>query len=161
MRSVKIKLVALLLSGIGLAKAQAQDAFTASGGDAFGNSGTVAYTVAETFYCTYSGTQGSEAQGVQQPYEISLLGIDNAIYINPECSVYPNPVPDYILLKIGDLLNLKLSYLLNDASGNTLISDRISSRETTIKIERLAPAVYFLIITDSAGFIKTFKIVKN
>ena len=76
MKRKKVKLSVLFL-GLGLT-AQAQQATTATGGNASGSGGTVAYSVGQIFYTTNTGTTGSEAQGVQQPYEISIvLGIDN------------------------------------------------------------------------------------
>ena len=56
----------LLLLGFGLT-AQAQQATTATGGDATGSGGSAAYSVGQIVYTTHTGTTGSVAQGVQQP----------------------------------------------------------------------------------------------
>jgi hypothetical protein len=95
MKHKKVKLSALLL-GLGLA-AQAQQATTATGGNTSGSGGTVAYSVGQIVYTTNTGTNGSVAQGVQQPYEISIvLGIDNHS-INLGLSAYPNPTTNYLV----------------------------------------------------------------
>ena len=79
-----------LLLGIGLT-AKAQQANPAAGGDATGSGGSVAYSVGQIVYTTHTGTTGSVAQGVQQPYEISVvLGIENSL-IDLDINAYPNP----------------------------------------------------------------------
>ncbi|MFM2191538.1 MAG: hypothetical protein RLZZ118_495, partial [Bacteroidota bacterium] len=55
----------LLLLGFVLT-AQAQQATTATGGDATGSGGSAAYSVGQIVYTTHTGTTGSVAQGVQQ-----------------------------------------------------------------------------------------------
>lgn len=66
------KTVALLLLGFGITTAQAQQATTATGGNASGSGGPVAYSVGQVVYTTNTSSNGSVAQGVQQPYEISI-----------------------------------------------------------------------------------------
>ncbi len=46
----------------------AQQATTATGGDASGSGGTVASSVGQIVYTTNTGTTGSVVQGVQQPF---------------------------------------------------------------------------------------------
>jgi len=83
MRYKKAKLIAAFLLGIGLTGLQAQESVTASGGNASGAGGTVSYSVGQVVYKTNTGSNGSEAQGVQQPYEISvIIGIEEAKYIH-------------------------------------------------------------------------------
>ena len=67
--------VAFLLLGLG--GLQAQQSPTATGGEATGTGGTASYSVGQVVYTTNTGTNGSMAQGVQQPYEISTtVGIN-------------------------------------------------------------------------------------
>ena len=85
--------VAFLLLGLG--GLHAQESSTAAGGDATGIGGSSSYTVGQVVYTTNTGTNGSLAQGVHQPYEISTtLGI-NETTINLELSLYPNPTTNY------------------------------------------------------------------
>ena len=43
------------------------------------------------------GINGSAAQGVQQPYEISVVtAVEKALDISLEMVVYPNPATDFI-----------------------------------------------------------------
>jgi hypothetical protein len=101
MRHKKIKLSAVLLLGLGLTGLQAQTSVNATGGDASGGGGSVSYSVGQVVYTTNTGANGSVAQGVQQPFEISVVtGIEEAKGINLSVSAYPNPTTDYLELKV-------------------------------------------------------------
>ena len=94
-------LIALLLFGFSLAGLNAQEAFPVAGGDAVGSGGSVSYTIGQVFYNTQIGTNGSIVQGVQQPYEISVVsGVKEAEGINLEITAYPNPTSDFLRLKV-------------------------------------------------------------
>jgi len=85
MKYKKLKLSAVLLLGIGLTGLQAQESVNATGGNALGNGGTASYSVGQMIYTTNTGTGGNTvAQGVQQPFEISVVtGIEEAQGIKP------------------------------------------------------------------------------
>lgn len=51
----KVKLCILLLSGLGLAGLQAQEAVPATGGNASGSGGTVSYSVGQIVYGKFKG----------------------------------------------------------------------------------------------------------
>ena len=159
MKHKKVKLSFLLL-GLGLA-AQAQQATTATGGDASGSGGTVAYSVGQIVYTTVTGANGSIAQGVQQPYEISIVqGIEeNSIQL--ELTAYPNPTTNYLTLHVGKAELSTLNFQLYDISGKLIESRKIISRTETIAMANLASATYFLKVTNNNNEVKTFKIIKN
>ncbi len=70
--------------------------------EASGSDGTASYTVGQVVYTTETGTNGySIAQGVQQPFEISVVtGIKEAKDISLSVSAYPNPTSDYLIVKV-------------------------------------------------------------
>ncbi|MBI9069935.1 MAG: T9SS type A sorting domain-containing protein [Salinivirgaceae bacterium] len=141
---------------------QAQQAIPASGSNASGSGGTASYTIGQLVYTTNTGTTGSVAQGVQQPYEISLVsGIEQAKGINLKCSAYPNPTADFLNLNIENYNNENLSYQLFDISGNLLENKKLTSNETRIDMNNRIPAIYFLKVIDNQIEIKTFKITKQ
>ena len=155
-------LVTLPLIGIGAKGLQAQQTIPASGGNATGSGGSVSYTVGQITYTTYTGTNGSVAQGVQQPYEISVVnGIAEAKDIVLQCSAYPNPLTDIIKLNIGNLSTSNFNYQLFDNNGKLLESKKIENTETSINMHNLATATYFIRISDKDKAIKTFKIIKK
>jgi hypothetical protein len=68
-----------------------QEAIPASGGDASGSGGTLSFTVGQLGYSSNSGSNGSVAEGVQQPYEISTtVGIELS-NISLDFIAYPKP----------------------------------------------------------------------
>lgn len=139
-----------------------QQAVSTGGKEATGTGGTVSYTVGQVVYTTNTGTNGSVAQGVQQPYEISVVtGLEEAEDISLEFSIYPNPATDFIKLKIENYEIENLRYQLYDINGRLLQSNKVEGKETPISLETLLPASYFLKITDNNKEIKTFKIIKN
>jgi hypothetical protein len=149
--------IAFLLLGLG--GLHAQESPTSSGGEATGTGGTASYSVGQVVYTTATGTNGSVAQGVQQPYEISTTVGINETSINLELSVYPNPTTNYITLKVED--NANLSYQLIDLQGKVIENKKVNSNSTTITMEALPKATYFLTVTDYKNTVKTFKIIKN
>ena len=155
------KTVALLFLGFGLTGAQAQQAITATGGDASGSGGTVAYSVGQVVYTTYTGSTGSVAQGVQQPYEISIvLGLENN-EISLSMQAFPNPTVDYLTLSLSKLELSNLNFELLDISGKLIENRKITSTTETIRMENLPCASYFLKVSNNNKELKTFKIVKN
>jgi len=162
MKIFKVALVVFCLIGFG-SSIQAQNAIPASGGNASGSGGTVSYSVGQIVYTTNTSvSSGSVAQGVQQPFEISVItAIEQAEYITLVCSVYPNPASDFLTLKIENYDNKSLSYKLFDANGKLLESKKVISNETIISMANLLPSIYFLKVTDNQKEIKTFKIIKN
>jgi hypothetical protein len=158
MKYKKLKLGILML-GLGLT-AQAQQATTATSGNASGSLGTMAYSVGQIVYTTNTGTKGSVAQGVQQPYEISVvLGVENNA-IKLELNAYPNPTTNFLTLNVGETELSTLNFQLYDMSGKLIESRKILSSNETIAMENLLPATYFLKVTNNNKEVKTFKIIK-
>lgn len=156
----KMKLSALFLLSFGMTVLIAQEAIPASGSNASGNGGTMSYTVGQVIYTANTGTNGSMAQGVQQPYEISVVaGIADDNGINLILSAYPNPVTEYIKLKADKTENL--TYQLYDINGKIIENKKIVSNETNIVMSNFINAIYFLKISDNNKEVKTFKIIKN
>ena len=161
MKNPLIALFAIFMFGFGTA-IRAQNAIPASGGNASGSGGTMSYTIGQVVYTTNTGTNGSVAQGIQQPYEISVVtGIEKAKDISLEIVVYPNPATDFIKLKIENHEVQNLRYQLYDINGSLLQDNKVESNETIIVMSNLVSATYFLKVTDKNKVIKTFKIIKN
>jgi hypothetical protein len=161
MKQKKLKLMAFLF-GIGMFVLHAQETVPVSGGNATGTGGTASYTVGQIVNNTNTGTTGTSAQGVQQPYEISVVtGIDDAVDIMLEMVVYPNPATDYLKLKLGDNEIVNLRYQLYDINGSLLLNAKIEVQETDISMQTLKPSTYFLKVLQGNKEIKTFKIIKK
>ena len=140
---------------------QAQEANPASGGEAIGSGGTASYTVGQVNYQSENGSNGSVSEGVQQPYEISVTGIDGVSGITLEAKAYPNPTQGDLWLTLEDINIENLSYQMYDYNGKLIISDVIRNNQTLISMHEYASAIYFLQILSDNSKIKTFKIIKN
>ena len=179
MRHKRLKLSAVLLLGLGLTGLQAQESISTTGGNASGSGGSASYSVGQMVYTTQTGTNGTLAQGVQQPFEISVVtGIEEAKGINLTVTAYPNPTTDYLTLEVKEFELSNLSFQLYDISGKLLETKKITGNQTNICMSNLVPATYFVkvytvgkndrtgVIVKSQGIasqqeVKTFKIIKN
>ena len=144
---------------LGLGGLHAQETVLPTGGEATGTGGTASYSVGQVVYTTATGTNGSVAQGVQQPFEISTTVGINETTINLEMSVYPNPTTNYLTLKTDD--NANLSYQLIDMQGKVIESKNVVSNPSNISLEGQPKAIYFLNVVNNNQVVKTFKIIKN
>ena len=162
MKHKRLKLSALLFLGLGLTGLQAQTSVNATGGNASGSGGSASYSVGQLAYTTNTGTNGSVSEGVQQPFEISVVtGIEEAKGINLSVSAYPNPTTDYLTLSIGEFDISNLSYQLYDMNGKLLQNEKITGNQTSIAMGNLVPANYFVKVIQGNKEVKTFKIIKN
>jgi hypothetical protein len=164
----RVKLsVLFFFFGLGLTGLQAQESVNTTGGEASGSGGSVSYTIGQVTYQTHTGTNGSVAEGVQQPYEISVItGIEEAKNINLSVIAYPNPTTDLLTLEVKDF-NLSpegfrdLHFQLYDMNGRLLQNQKISGSQTSIVMSNLVSATYFVKVIQDRREVKTFKIIKN
>jgi hypothetical protein len=143
----------------------AQNAFTVAGGDASGNGGTVSYSFGQVFYQSQAGSSGTVIQGVQQPYEISVIvSVSVAAGITLNVVAYPNPVTDFLRLRVDSSVPMdpsSLSYLMYDSSGRLLERSLLEGQETLIPMSDRFSGVYIVKVIRSEMEVKTFKIIKN
>ena len=158
MKIKKLLIATLLLVAF---QTQAQEAVATAGGDASGTNGNVSYTVGQVVYTTNTGTTGSVAQGVQQPFEIqTVLGADN-FNINLQLAVYPNPTTNWLQLEVRNTDFANLSYQLFDLNGRLIANQKIVNETSTLQMEQLPAAIYLLKVLDNNKEVKTFKIIKK
>jgi hypothetical protein len=137
----------------------AQQNTVATGGNASSAQGSVSYSIGQIDFETSSNANGTVSQGVQQPYEIYPLAVDE-LFSSLEINLFPNPTSDFIHLTIGDLSN-NLSYQLTDASGRLIQSARITENSTQIDVQDLSTASYFLNVFVGDQPAKSFTLIKN
>lgn len=158
----KLEVATILILAFSLSTVSAQESFNATGGNASGEGGSANYSVGQIIYTTHTGANGSVTQGVQQPYEISVVtAIDEAKSINLSVSAYPNPTTDYLTLSIDELEISTMSYHVYDVTGKLIQSEKITGNHTTIGMNNLVPATYFVKVIQGNQEVKTFKIIKK
>ena len=154
------KLLSFLV-GCSACAAFAQSGTNASGGNASGSGGSVSYSAGQVVYNTHSGTNGSSAQGVQQPYEISVIAGLKETRIGLSCTAFPNPTTDLLTLCVDNFLNQEVQYQLYDVNGKLIDTKKVTEKNTAIPMDGLAKSSYFLKITKNNKEVKTFKIILN
>ena len=141
---------------------QGQETIAVSGGTSTGAGGGATYTVGQVVYHQFTGTTGFIIQGVQQPYEISIVtAIENTEDITLECLVYPNPTAGSIKLVIGSIEDDNLRFRLHDMNGILIQDNEIEEMETVIIMDNLHSGIYFLKIIKNNLEVKIFKIIKK
>jgi len=154
--------VAFLTFVVSIFTVSAQQNTITTGGNASGSGGSVSFSVGQVVYSSNEGTDGSEIQGIQQPYEIKVLTeIDGAKNIYLSVSASSNTTKDDLLLSVVDFKVSKLSYRIFDTNGKLLESKKLGGTSTTINLSNFLFDTYFVKIYAKNNEIKTFKVVKN
>ncbi len=159
----KILILCCCFPGLGTAALFAQRGNVAASGNASGTGGTISFSIGQVFYSSPSAVTHSVVQGLQQPFEISVINgiVDKEAGINLSASVFPNPSVDNFTLKVENGKSKNLSYGLYDMQGKLLLSNKVESDETRIEVASLASAYYLLKVFEGNQEIKTFKIIKT
>ncbi len=177
MKQKKTKISLALLFGLSISAIHAQADLTVTGANATGPNGSVSYSIGQIVYTPLTGLNGSIAQGVQQPYEISvatpLFGkslvedeseeapLEEMIQIDLILSVYPNPTSNVLNLKVENYDLRNVSCLLYDMNSKLLDEKKVTDNLTGIDMNNFSTGNYFLKVIDNNLELKTFKIIKN
>ena len=144
--------------------AAGQDAVPAAGGDASGSGGSVSFSFGQLIYNTYVGSSGSVVEGMQQPFEISLItGMEGIQISGLSLSLYPNPANDLLTAELkhargaGQLITLEVF----DAYGKRMHVFTLVEGLTTLTISDLTPGLYFIRAFDGIQSIQTYKLIKQ
>ena len=143
----------------------AQSAVVSVGGDAQSNGGSVSYTVGQVAVQTVANSNGSVsvAEGVQQPYEIMTVGVDDYPQIVLDAVVYPNPTDNLAQLRLNgfEIPAAGLRAILYDGSGKRLQTIPVTGDLTPFQIGQYATGTYYLEVRDEKRILKTFKVVRS
>ncbi len=143
----------------------AQSALVGTGGEANGSGGSVSYSVGQIAVQSNSEGSTSISEGVQQPYEIQTIGIDNYPGITLNAVVYPNPTQGNLQLAISNealgVTNEQWGVKVFDASGKFLFSKQIDGENTQLDLSPYATGTYYIKVCNGTDVMKTFKVVKT
>jgi hypothetical protein len=140
---------------------RAQQSINASSGNGSGLGGSISYTVGQIDYVSVTGASGSITQGVQQPFEIMVLGNNEYPAIQLEAVVFPNPTTENVNLIISNFLLENLEFELYDTTGKAISHQKITANETVISFVNLSVGHYFISVNQNNKKLKTFKIIKK
>ena len=141
----------------------AQSALVGTGGEANGSGGSVSYSVGQIAVQSNSEGNTSISEGVQQPYEIQTIGIDNYPGITLNAVVYPNPTQGTVILSIDsfDSFSDIVFARIYDGNGKQIREIRIADHQTEIGMESLSTGTYYLNLFSGKQMLKSFKVVKT
>jgi|JI91814BRNA_FD_contig_61_2916300_length_3014_multi_2_in_0_out_0_1 hypothetical protein len=153
-----IGIILLLFSFIN--ESTSQIATVAGGGNSSGSGGSVSYSVGQVVYTPIASSSGTAIQGVQQPYEIFVVGVYEAL-MEIDLTVFPNPTLGSLQLTISETAFNDLSYQLFDMQGNLIDQKTITQTNTMLDLSGYAHATYVLHVSNNKQSIKSFQIIKN
>ena len=143
----------------------AQSAIVPVGGDAQSISGGVSYTVGQIAVQTTANCDGSVsvAEGVQQPYEILTVGVDDYPQIVLNAVIYPNPTENIAQLRLNgfEIPTNGFRAILYDGNGKQLQAVPITEDLTSFQIGQYATGTYYLELRAGKKVLKTFKVVRK
>lgn len=135
----------------------AQNNTLTSGGDASGSGGSMSYSIGQLVYQSYSGTNSSLSEGLQQAFEVSMAtGIEE---LRGNFKLYPNPVISYAELEVESFEGLR--FRLYNLQGSLIFSGRLVESRTKLDLSNLPPGSYFLKLSDPENRRKSFTLIKH
>ncbi len=140
--------------------AMAQTSSVSAGGDTEGT-GSVSWTVGQVVQEPLSGPDGSLSVGVQQPYVIIDIGVDDVLGIELQLNVAPNPTQASVRLLVDTDQHQGLHYELLGLDGQHIRADRVRSAETPIDMEHLAAGTYLLRLCSDQRIVRSVRIIKT
>lgn len=142
-----------------ISETHAQQAVLTGGGDAESTSGKVSYSVGQVDYLNYFGSNGSSAEGVQQPFEISVItDLQDSHSQEIDLSTYPNPVADDFTLRVTPFRGERIEYRVLDSSGKQVHEGDIIAESTSIDSRQWSNGQY--VVQLSAPIHQSIRIVK-
>jgi hypothetical protein len=136
----------------------AQAGFSASGFDAVSTGGSVSSTIGQVFYHQWTENAGKINEGIQQPYEIFVVSVDDNL--KTSVLLFPNPTQDFVLLKMEN--NVKdFSYTLYSMDGKWLEDQKIDHEETVVPLQKYSGNIFLLVIYKDNNIVKTYKVIKQ
>lgn len=138
----------------------AQQSVNSSGGNGSGTGGSLSFSLGQIDYVYANGSNGSVSQGVQQPFEIFMLGTNEIPEITLELSIYPNPTIDILYIKNKNVA-LEFIYQLFDVTGKLIASSTKMMRQDQIDVSSFQSGTYILNIKTNNNASKSYKIIKK
>jgi len=145
---------------------------TASGANTYtwsnfgGNNASATYTFGINFtYTVSSSNNGCVSSQTVEVTIINCLGVLELSANNSSFNVYPNPVNDFITLKINAPKELNVAVELLDAAGKLILKENASftkeKADFKLNISSLSAGIYYLKLNSKKESSQTLKILKE
>ncbi len=154
-------LLLLFLTFIGISELTAQEVISTSGGSFSGNSINVDWTLGETVTSTFISEDVIVTQGFHQS-NLTVNAVDLLSDYGIMVKVYPNPVPDILIIENKNTELKDITLRLFDISGKMLIDKSVSEKKEDLNMQIYKPGNYLLkIYTENDLPVQYFKIIKK
>jgi hypothetical protein len=149
----------------------AQSSMAATGGELTGSGGSASISVGQVNYQSVSGSNASSLGGVQQAFELFEVKswkevpywnepIEPGLPILVNLTLFPNPTPRSITVRVTDYQGEVLNYRILDIVGREMANGIISQPEVTIDMEELPAATYFMEVKQGERA-SVYKLIKS
>lgn len=139
----------------------AQEEPVVAGGNATGENGRVSYSVGQVDFLNVTAGSGMITQGLQQPYEIFKVGLQDNQDIHLKFSAYPNPAEQQVYLKVENLNPAGLFFEIYDQNGRFLVRNELAGEITPVPLQEFNSAAFTLKVCDKKAELISFKIIKK
>jgi hypothetical protein len=149
----------------------AQSSMVVTGGELTGAGGSASISVGQVNYQSVSGSNASSLGGVQQAFELFEVKswkevpywnepIEPGLPILVNLTLYPNPTPRSITVRVTDYQGEVLNYRILDIVGREMENGIIAQPEVTIDLEELPAATYFMEVKQGERA-SVYKLIKS
>jgi hypothetical protein len=156
--------IVFVILGTFIEYGKAQSNVVVAGTNVITSNCSVSFTVGQIDYINATNGSGEINQGVQQPYEIyKVTGIENTQLTDLDIQISPNPSSGHMTLSIqcSSFEEKHLSYVVTTITGDKLLQQDITNRQTPLDLKNLSAANFFITICNQHTKVATYKIVKN
>jgi len=138
----------------------AQQGVMTTGQQLSGIGGQASVSLGQTDFIFASAMDYSMSQGVQQPYEISVVTSVTSNSISLGAIVFPNPTNDAFTIKIPEANNGTLTFQIFAADGRLIEAAMLVQWQTIVSSVEWAQGSYYVRISDENGRQNIMKIIK-
>lgn len=162
----KIFIVPVLVFAAFSANAQLKQSDIVSAGGGYAEKGTISLssTIGEPAGGTFTSGTLTMVLGFQQAFDIKGTGVlekEAKDGLDVSVSIYPNPVSDFVNVKLSNAVEEKLNVLILNNMGAVLKSvDFDNETEVNIDVADMPKGVYLVRVIAGSTMIKTQKIIK-
>jgi Secretion system C-terminal sorting domain len=139
----------------------AQRSVHIAGGEIKNTTGSISYSVGQVNYINTRDNKNTLTQGVQQPYEISIISDVDNLNKQFNISLFPNPTLNTITVTINETDASDFKSQLFDINGKLLLQKESMESKSDMDMTTMAAGTYFLKIENKYHSTNSFKIIKN
>ena len=123
------------------------------------SAGNMSAVVGQVTYTSYSNS-ASISMGVLQVYSKNPVLYKPTTIKTPIVTAWPNPVKDYLFIKIEDNANFQISYQIHSLYGQLIQHVKIYTNSFSVNMQNFKSGIYIVSIQSGYQNHSSFKIIK-